>query len=471
MHTGCSSDQVAILSERVSIHGQWSSRLMFVLAATGSAVGLGNIWKFPYITGENGGGAFVLVYLLSIALIGIPIMVAEVSIGRRGRQSPVNALRALAQDDGGSRFWWLVGFLGIVTCLLILSFYSVIAGCALAYVLRTAGGVFRGVTASGAESIFSGLISDPEKLLAWHTLFMIMTLGVVARGVRSGLEQAVRFLMPMLFLMLLLLVILGYQLHFESFMKGVRFMFLPDFDALTANGILVAMGHAFFTLSLGMGAMMVYGSYLPAGISIFRASFFIALVDTLVALMAGLAIFPMVFASELGTGSGPGLIFQTLPIAFGQIPGGRWVGTLFFVLLVFASLTSAISLLEPAVAWLVENRGIQRIRATVLVGSVSWVLGVITILSLGPWAFGFQFAGESRSKGLFDIMDVLTSVIMLPVGGLAVALLAGWVLSRARTVAELGGREGVAFWLWYLTIRYVTPVSLIAVFLHAIGVI
>ena len=339
-------------SERTSIHGQWSGRLAFILAATGSAVGLGNIWKFPYITGENGGGAFVLIYLVCIAIIGIPIMMAEVMLGRRGRQSPINTMRSLAADEGKSHYWAYLGWAGVLAGFLILSYYSVIAGWALAYVFRTGAGVFTGVTSDGAGSIFSTFISSPETLLAWHTIFMVMTMIVVARGVKSGLEKAVRFLMPSLFILLVIMV--GYAMNTDSFSAGLDFLFKPDLERLlylrdaeggyvlqadgskifTWNSVLVAMGHAFFTLSLGMGAIMVYGSYLPKNISIAKTSIVIACMDTLVALLAGMVIFPIVFANELAPGSGPGLIFVTLPIAFGQMPAGVLFGTMFFVLLV-----------------------------------------------------------------------------------------------------------------------------------------
>ncbi len=443
---------------------------MFVLAATGSAVGLGNIWRFPYITAENGGGAFVLVYLVCILLIGVPILAAELSIGRRARRSPVNALRSLARSDSGGRYWWLFGYLGMGAGLLILSFLSVIAGSAMAYMVRTAGGVFEGVTARGAESIFIGLIGDPERLLAWHTLFMAMTTVIVARGVRLGLEWAAKYLVPVFFLLLLLLVLGGYLFHPEAFWQGVGLLFYPEFSALTANGILVAMGHAFFTLSLGMGVMIIYGSYLPAGTHIGKMSLAVAATDTLAALLAGLAVFPWVLGSGLEMGIGPGLVFQTLPVAFGQTPAGSWFGALFFLLLVIAALTSAISLFEPTVAWLVENKSMGRPRAAAWVGGGAWLAGILTVMSLGPWAFDFQFAGELRVKGMFDILDILTSVIMLPAGGLAVALFAGWVLYRSRTLEALG-KDGVRFRLGYLVLRYVTPLSLAAIFVHTIGVI
>ena len=281
-----------------SIHGQWSSRWAFVLAATGSAVGLGNIWKFPYITGENGGGAFVLVYLACLVLIGLPVMMAEILVGRRGRQNPVNSLHSLAIEEKTTQDWQYLGWLGLTAGILIMSYYSVFAGQALAYVFRNFSGVFEGVTADGATSIYNALVSDPERLLAWHTIFVIITSIVVARGVQGGLEKAVKFLMPALLAILLLLV--GYAANTGIyFQQGIDFLFHADFSKLSGDSVLTAMGHAFFTLSLGMGAIMVYGSYLPKSASILKMTFAIAFADTAVALLAGMAIFPLVFANGL----------------------------------------------------------------------------------------------------------------------------------------------------------------------------
>ncbi len=453
---------------RESIHGQWSSRWAFILAATGSAVGLGNIWKFPYITGENGGGAFVLVYLLCIACIGIPIMMAEVMMGRRGRQSPINTMATLAEEAKTNRFWRLLGWLGVLAGFLILSYYSVIAGWALGYSVRSASGVFEGQTADGIGNLFGEFISDPEKLLAWHTIFMVMTIIVVSRGVQHGLEKAVRFLMPALFVMLIILV--GYAMNTGYFAQGISFLFTPDFSKLTSDGVLTAMGHAFFTLSLGMGAIMVYGSYLPQKASIAKTSIAIAFADTAVALLAGLAIFPIVFANGLEPGSGPGLVFVSLPIAFGQMPGGVFFGTLFFVLLVFAAWSSAISLIEPLVTWLVENKGMKRLYAAIVSGVATWLLGVATILSFSHWAFDFNFFGMEKENGIFDMLDILTSNIMLPLGGLLIALFAGWVMKRGHSREELDQKSMIWFQIWYFLIRFVAPIAVIIIFLNAFKV-
>jgi len=449
---------------RTSIHGEWSSRWAFVLAAAGSAVGLGNIWKFPYITGQNGGGAFVLVYLACIAVIGIPIMMAEVMIGRRGRQSPINTMISLSEEAGRSRYWSILGWSGVIAGFLILSYYSVIAGWALAYVFRAALGMFSGASAEQVGGIFKDFLASPERLLAWHTIFMVMTMVVVGRGVRSGLEQAVRFLMPALFVLLLIMV--GYAMSTDSFVKGLQFLFTPDFSKLSRDSVLIAMGHAFFTLSLGMGAIMIYGSYMPERISIAKTTFLIAGADTLVALMAGMAIFPIVFANHLEPSAGPGLIFVTLPVAFGQMPAGSLFGAIFFILVVFAAWTSSISLIEPAVTWLVENHNMRRLTACVWSGMVTWILGVGTVLSFNLWSEDKLFG-----KTFFDLLDYLTANIMLPLGGLFIAIFAAWVMREADVREELEMVNRVGYRLWRFLVRYVTPVCVVIVFLNAIGVI
>ena len=447
---------------RKSIHGHWSSRWAFILAAAGSAVGLGNIWKFPYITGQNGGGTFVLVYLVTISLIGIPIMMAEVMLGRRGRQSPINTMRELAREAGSSRLWVVMGVAGIIAGFLILSYYSVIAGWALAYVFKTALGSFTGQSGADIGRMFSEHIGNPWVLFFWHSLMMVMTMVVVSRGVRSGLEQAVRWMMPGLFVLLLILV--GYAMSSDGFARGIEFLFRPS--AITAAGVLVAMGHAFFTLSLGMGAIMMYGSYLREDTSIARTVVAVAGLDTLVALLAGIAIFPLVFAYDLAPGAGPGLIFSTLPIAFGAMPGGAFFGTLFFVLLVFAAWTSTISLVEPAVAWLVENHGFTRVRASLTVGVATWLLGVVTVLSFNRWE-QYKLFGKTA----FEVLDFLTANIMLPLGGLAIAVFTGWFMSRQVVRNEMAMKNRRLHELWYFVLKYVSPLAILIVFLNLLGVL
>lgn len=449
---------------RKSIHGEWSSRWIFILAATGSAVGLGNIWKFPYMAGENGGGAFVLIYLLCIALMGIPIMMAEVMIGRRGRQSPINTMITLAKEENVNRHWMWLGWSGVVAGFLILSYYSVIAGWTLSYVLDSATGTFTGMDGNAVKAVFDNLIASPAALIFWHTLFMLLTMIVVARGVQQGLEKAIRFLMPALFILLVIMV--GYALSTDAFGKGLSFLFTPDFSKISTEGVIKAMGQAFFTLSLGMGAIMIYGSYMPHDASIARTSITVAMADTGVALLAGIAIFPIVFANGLEPGAGPGLVFVTLPIAFGHMPGGVFFGTVFFVLLTFAAWSSSISLIEPFVAWLVENKGMSRNKASLISGVITWVVGLGTVFSFNIWA-----DNKLLGKTFFDWLDYLTSNIMLPLGGLLIGVFAAWVIKKQSSLDEFGLGDGIAYNTWSVLTRYFTPIAVGMVFLYSVGII
>lgn len=444
-----------------SIHGQWSSRFAFILAATGSAVGLGNIWKFPYITGENGGGAFVMVYLLCVAALGVPIMIAEIMLGRRGRQSPINSMRTLASEASADPRWHYLGWAGMLAGFLILAYYSVIAGWAMAYIVKDFFGSFINSNAEEIQRLFDNLMASPLQQIFWHSVFMFITMQLVMRGVQNGLEKAVRFLMPALFIILILLV--AYAMSSGAYEQGMNFLFNPDFSKIDADAVLTAMGHAFFTLSLGMGAIMVYGSYLPNHVSIAKTTFFIAGADTIVALLAGIAIFPLVFANHLEAASGPGLIFQTLPLAFGHMTGGWLFGLLFFILLFFAALSSSISLIEPAVAWLVENKNIERHQACVWSGTACWALGIAVVFSFNIWS-GFKLF----DKNLFELLDYLTANLMLPLGGMAIAIFAGWMMKPSHAEQELElPAEG--FQAWQFLIKYVSPGAVFLVFLHVLG--
>lgn len=471
-----------------SPHGQWSSRWVFILAATGSAVGLGNIWKFPYTAGENGGGAFILMYLLCVFAIGIPVMLAEIMLGRRGQRSPINAMHNLAVEAEQHSIWKLIGWSGVVAGCLILSFYSVIAGWALAYIPKMLLGTFSGIEAEQAGAVFKGLIGNAWILLLWHTLFMLMVIVVIARGLEKGLERAVSVLMPALFMLLIVLVLYA-AFSSGAFMQGVHFMFDADFHALfypnctpeqtdcafSGQGVLSAMGLAFFSLSIGMGAIMMYGAYLPKDTSITSSAVTIAVADTLVALLAGLAIFPIVFANHLDPAEGPGLVFVSLPIAFGHMDGGMFFGTLFFLLLVFAAWTSAFSLLEPVVAWLVESWKISRAQAAIGSGIFIWLLGILSVLSFNAWSefkpLAFLAETPFADKTFFDLFDYLTSNIMLPIGGLFIAIFAAWVMTQAARREELDAEPpDMSYKTWLFLIRYITPIGVALVFLNAIGV-
>lgn len=483
-------------TDKRGIHGIWASRWTFVLAAVGSAVGLGNIWKFPYITGEYGGGAFVLVYLLCILSVGIPVMMAEVLLGRKARMSPINTMHRLTAQYKAPAFFASIGWIGAVAGFFILSFYSVIAGWTLFYGLEMVQGHFVGITAEAAGETFGGLLADPGKLILYHTVFMCLVGFVISRGVHRGIESSLRLLMPLLFIMLL--VLLGYSMTTPGFQQGWEFLFRFEPEKLTGDAIIVALGHSFFTLSLGMGAIMAYGAYMPANSPLGKTILTVGVLDTLVALLAGLVIFPIVFSNGLEPGAGPGLMFQTLPIAFGQLPGGVWIGTTFFVLVGIAAWSSAISLLEPAVAWAVE-KGISRVRATVTVCVLSWVLGLGTVMSFNDWSdkqFFVSVSGSNaqseqvyddfmlyadvavleeslgttggltydiRGKTFFDVLDFLTTNIMLPVGGVLIALFVGWFMSRRAVADEARLKSNTLFNVWRFMVRVVSPIAVLLV--------
>ena len=443
----------------VSRHGMWSNRWLFILAAAGSAVGLGNIWKFPYIAGENGGGAFVLIYLVCVAFVGIPIMMAEVLIGREGRQSPINTMRKLTEQHHKSGLWTLIGWAGVVAGFLILSYYVVIAGWALFYVLQMGSGALDGATADSASRLFDEFLSDPWQMIMWQTIFMVMTVYIISKGVIKGLERAIRWFMPLLFV--LLCVLLGYAVTSDGWSQGVEFMFRLDFSAVTSESVLIALGQAFFTLSLGMGAIMAYGAYLPSGTSIGSTVTIIALLDTAVAIAAGLAIFPIVFANGLEPSQGPGLMFVTVPLAFGQLPLGVVFGTLFFVLVSFAAITSAISISEPALAYLVEEYNAKRGRVAISLGLISWLLGIGTVLSFNVWA-DVHIVGQLT---YFDFVDYVSQNVMLPLGGMFIALFAAYVLPNTVIGAQLGIKSGAAAVAWKVVCGVIAPAAVLVVFI------
>lgn len=443
--------------QATSRHGMWSSRTAFVLAATGSAVGLGNIWRFPYMTSDNGGGAFVLIYLVCIALVGLPILIAEITIGRHGRMSPINSLEKVADENKAPRAWKGIGWMGIIAGFIILSFYSVVAGWTLHYSWLYLKQLFGGAAITDPGDTFGSLLGNAWELTAWHAVFMVMTMGVVAMGVEKGLERAVKFLMPAL--LILLLILAGYGISTGHFGQAASFLFKPDFSEVTGDVFLQAMGQAFFSLSLGMCAMMTYGAYLPRGISIPRIGGTVVLADTGVALLAGLAIFPIVIAFGLDpAGGGPGLIFTSLPLAFNQMSFGIVYGLMFFGLLSVAAWTSSISLLEPTTAYLIEKTNMSRKVAALLVAGGCWLLGLATVLSFNHWDH-IRFFGE---KNIMDMLEFIANDIMLPLGGLLIALFAGWFMSNRIHRDELDFSDtGYLVWLWL--VRLVSPALVLVV--------
>ena len=442
----------------------WKNRWTFMLATAGSAIGLGNIWKLPYMIGVNGGSAFVLVFIACIFFVGIPLMMTEIMLGRRAQKNPFDGMKNLAAEANVSNYWKLLGGMGMLTGLLILGFYSVIGGWVLAYIFEAATGTFKQIEAAQSTANFDALLASPFKLFFWHTVFMLLTMGVVARGVNAGLEKANNILIPSLFA--ILLVLLGYSLSVGDMYGAIEFMFKPDFSKITPVAVLSALGHAFFSLSLGMGAVMVYGSYLQRSVSIARTSIYIALADTLLGLLVGLAIYSLVFANHLPPNAGPGLIFQTLPIAFGQMPGGSFIGTLFFILVAFAAWTSSISLVEPAIAWITENTKIKRSTAAWWLGVIVWMLGIAVLLSFNEWKEIKIVLGLN----IFETLDKLTSTILLPLGGLLMAIFAGYFMQKGHTQEELD-LQNRTFKCWQFTNHIIAPIAILAVFLYLFGVI
>ena len=440
------------MSDKISAvkRGVWGSKFAFVLAAAGSAVGLGNIWKFPYITGVNGGGAFVLVYLLSVVLVGLPILMAEILLGKSAHRDPVGTFKVLSN---GSKGWMLVGWLGVIAGFVILSFYSVVAGWAMNYLFKSIIHPFTGLDPKSVSEMFSHLAADPKTEIIWHFVFMFLTVIIVIGGVKSGLEKWSKILMPLLFLILLFMV--GYGMTTTGFSKGLEFLFKPDFSKLTPKSILEALGHAFFTLSLGMGAMITYGSYLKNEDDIVGPAIWIAVLDTVIALLAGIAIFSIVFSFNLKPGAGPGLVFQTLPVIFAKIKFGMVLSSLFFLLLTFAALTSAISLLEVVVAYFVDEMNVNRKIATPVIGLIIFFLGV-------PSAIWDNF---------FGAMDSLSTNFLLPTGGFFIAIFAGYRLKEEIKKINFSKYGNWLYIGWNFTIRYLSPILVLIILLNSLGII
>lgn len=441
---------------------RWSSRWLFILAAAGSAVGLGNIWKFPYIAGENGGGAFVVIYLVCVAVVGIPIMMSEVMIGRASRSSPIHAMRKLTAEAKSSPAWVLMAWMGVLAGFLILSYYAVVAGWALHYIWLMAQGTFIGADATLVGGTFDALLANPALLVFWQTVFMVATIWIVSRGIAQGLEAAIRWFMPLLFLLLIALLV--YAVNSGGFAQGWAFMFSFDWSKISTETWLVALGQAFFTLSLGMGTMMAYGAYVPEDAHIGRTVLSIACLDTFVAVAAGVAIFPIVFANGLEVGQGPGLMFVTLPLAFGQLPFGALFGTMFFVLVSFAAITSAISISEPALSYLVQEYNAKRSRVAVSLGVICWLLGLGTVFSFNIWA-DMHIVGELT---FFDFVDYVSQNIMLPLGGLLIALFAVWVVPKTVLAKQLQINTRRSELIWRAVGGVIAPLGVLAVFSYTV---
>ncbi|MFN7250424.1 MAG: sodium-dependent transporter [Anaerobacillus sp.] len=440
---------------------QWNSRLGFILAAMGSAVGLGNIWRFSYVTGENGGAAFLLVYLLCIIAIGIPIIMAEFTIGRKAQSDAVGSFEKLAPGKP----WIVAGFMGVASAFIILSFYGVVAGWTVKYFFSYLTGGFAVENDAQYGDVFVGFITSTYEPLLWQFLFMALTIGIVFMGVKKGIEASNKILMPLL--AILVIILAGYSLTLGGASEALSFLFSPDWSKLAdPNVYLAALGQAFFSLSLGMGALITYGSYLSNKEKLPGAALGVATLDTGFAIISGLMIFPAVFAFGINPGDGPGLVFVTLPGIFDSIAFGTLFGFAFFFLLAAAALSSAISLLEVAVAYFIRKFSWSRQKASLIVGGVIFLLGVPSSLGIGPLS-DITFFG----KDILDSMDFIASNILLPLGGLIIALFMGWGWKKSDALADSDFGDTALGNAWIFTLRYVAPVAIFLIFLASTGLL
>ncbi len=441
----------------------FTSKFGVIAAVAGSAIGLGNIWRFPYVTGENGGAAFILIYVIIVLIIGIPVMTSEFIIGRAARKNPYGAFRDLAPGKP----WYLIGIMGVAAAFMILAFYTTVAGWTLEYIYQTLTGNILGKNDAELTSMFDGFMKSSFRPVLWFLIFMGFTALIIIAGVQKGIEKYTKLLMPLLFLILILLAIRSVTL--EGAGEGLRFLFNPDFSKITPKVILEALGQAFFSLSIGMGTLITYGSYIPKNQNLASSSLLISIADTTVAVLAGVAIFPAVFALGGSPASGTGLVFIVLPGIFDKMPLGAFFALIFFILLAVAALTSTISVLEVIVAYMVEELNLTRKKATIAATLAVSVLGIITVLSMGALS-GITIGG----KNIFGILEYLTSNIMLPAGGLFIVLFIGWFFSRSQTRSELtnNGQKNSAYVpVFTFTVKFIAPVAIAIIFLYFLGII
>ncbi len=436
---------------------QWSSRRGFLLAAIGFSVGLGNIWRFPYVAGENGGSAFVIIYLLCAFAIGLPLLVSELAIGRLGRLDPPGSYRAVAEKSGRSRAWGAVGTLAIGCVFVVLSFYPVLTGWTFDYFFRALGNSFEGLDAEASTAMFEGLMANPWRLLFWHSLVNILVVVIIRRGVQKGIETAANVLMPFLFGAIVVMVL--YSIIAGDFATAFAFLVQPDFSKVTAQTVMLAIGQAFFSVGVAMATMITFGSYLPQRVSIPRSSVIIILADTGVAMMAGFVIFPLVFGYGFEPSEGAGLVFQTLPLAFGQMPGGLFFGALFFLLLMVAAVSSCLGGAEAAVSWIDEHFSIPRHKGILYFVGIVWPVGIASILSLSIWS-GFHplgFIPALAEQTIFDLLELFAANILLLIGAALTAVFFGWLVPKAVKLEGLGIADGPFYTYVNVMMRYVIP--------------
>lgn len=438
----------------------FGSKFGIIAAAAGSAVGLGNIWKFPYVAGENGGGAFLLIYLFFVLLIGVPVMMSEFAIGRKGQKNAYGSFKSIAPDGK----WYLIGLMGVVAAFFILAFYSAVAGWTLEYIVQAVGHQFAGQSTEQLEGAFSNFIAHPFRPLIWQFIFMLLTAGIVIAGVKKGIEKYTKLLMPLLLLLIIILCVRSITLPGAS--EGLAFLFKPNFDKVTAKTILFALGQAFFSLSLGMGALITYSSYFGKNENLATTALEVSIIDTIVAILAGVMIFPAVFSFGIAPDKGPNLVFIILPKIFQQMPGGDIFAAFFFILLAVAALTSTISLLEVVVAFFSEELKISRKKATLIATIAISALGVLASMSFGALK-GFTVFGKS----LFDLLDYTASNILLPLGGLLIVIFVGWFISAKFIRCELSneGQLKVKYFpVFIFIVKFIAPVAIAAIFIYSI---
>jgi NSS family neurotransmitter:Na+ symporter len=444
---------------------QWSSNVLFVITAIGTEAGIANFWKFTYLAGQNGGGTFVALYFAALVALAIPALAAEILLGRYGGHSVAGNMRVFVERDGIAPFWKSFGFIALSCTFLILSFYFVICGWMLHYFITAARGGFEHITAVGAAALNDAFLADTVRMLSYSGVFILATVVVVANGVNKGIERVSGLLTPLRFVILLGLCV--YAATVGDLSAAVRFLLTFRWHSLSPQVVLLALGQAFFSLGIGCGVLMTVGAYMKAEYSIARSVVTVAFAQGMVAVLAGFSIFPLVFAYGLEPSQGPGLVFVTLPVAFGQMPHGQLFGTLMFLLLSFAGLTATTVILEALVAYLEEATRFSRRTVTYTAGAAIWLAGIPSALSFGPWRHFYPLAwlGIASQRTAFSLVDYLTSNILLPVGGLMVAALAGWVLSREAVCRELGIGDGPLFRIWYAAVRYVVPIAVLIVFI------
>ena len=439
----------------------WSSRFAFLMASVGFAVGLGNIWRFPYVTGENGGAAFVIVYLVCVFGIGVPILMSELLIGRRGQGSPTSAMSNVAQQSGRSGLWSWVGGMGLLAAYTIEIVYAVVVGWVLWYLYKAGVTGFAGVDAVVAQAEFQGVLDNNLGMIMWTLIGLSITGYIIYSGVEGGIEKAVTLMMPAMFVLLLGLA--GYNYFTGGFGEAVTWLFTPDFSQIGPPTVLAAIGQAFFSIGVAMGGMMTYGSYLPRSISITHSVLIIVVADTVVALIAGLVIFPAVFHNGLDPAAGAGLIFETLPVAFAQMPGGHLFSVLFFFMLSVAGITSMVGLVESVNSWLQDRYGITRHTSAIVLVSSLACFSVLSILS-------YNVLGEYTlaGKNFNDVMDYFSNQILLPLGGLLIAVFAGWAIKREHSKDELTTLGDTSFEVWHFLVRYIVPPAVLVIFVSGV---